>query len=97
MLHRRPARFDILFHALAEAIIRRYWYMQAGFTAQTLRLDRDEIWEAAMHMSRAFQKRTSMDAVAKLAGSEAKKSIFDLEGNMEAVAREATDAMVGRW
>lgn len=94
LLHRQPTRFDALFHSLAESIVRRYWYMQSGFHAQTLRLDRDEIWEAAMHMARAFQKRTSMDAVADLAGKPKAPSIFDLETAFDAVVASGTDAMM---
>ncbi len=94
MLHRQPARFDAIFHALAESVVRRYWYMQSGFHAQTLRLDRDEIWEAAMHMARTFQKRTSMDAVADLADRPKAPSIFDLETAFDAVVASGADAMM---
>lgn len=93
MLHRQPTRFDVLFHALAESIVRRYWYMQSGFHGQTLRLDRDEIWEAAMHMARAFQKQTSMAAVANLAGRTA-PSIFDPDSALDAVVTDGVDAMM---
>lgn len=93
-MHRQPTRFDALFHELAESIVRRYWYMQGGFHAQTLRLDRDEIWEAAMHMARAFQKRTSIDAVADLAGRPKAASIFDLDTALDAVVDIGTDAIM---
>jgi hypothetical protein len=94
MLHRPPTRFDALFHSLAESIVRRYWYMQSGFHNQTLRLDRDEVWEAAMHMARAFQKRTSMDAVADLAGRPMASGIFDLETQFPAAVTSGVDALM---
>lgn len=76
-LHRVPTRWDVLFHQLAEALARRYWYTQPHFQGEFMRLDNDELWEAAMHMSRAFAKQTSLAAVAHMKGPS-ELSIFDL-------------------
>lgn len=94
MLHRKPTRWDVLFHKLADAVIRRYWYCQAHFSQPTFRLDSDELWDAAMQMARAFQKQTSLAAVSQMTG-EKQLSIFDLNSDtLDALAAEARKVML---
>jgi hypothetical protein len=94
MLHRKPTRWDVLFHRFAEALIRRYWYTQAHFTQPTLKLDGDELWDAAMQMARVFQKHTSLAGVSQITGPN-HLSLFDLDPDtIAAVSKEARAVVV---
>ena len=76
-LHRKTVRWDVLFHRLAEAIARRYWYMQGSFQNATLRMSGDQLAEVAIIMSKAFAKQTSLAGISALAGDK-QLSLFDL-------------------
>lgn len=67
-LHRRPTRWDVLFHELAIALIRRYWHAQVSFRSDTLRLSNDELPTVALLLSRGVCRLVSTNAVSDLAG-----------------------------
>ena len=93
-LHRRPVRWDVLLHKLAEAIARRYWHTQVHFRQEILKLETDELWDAAMQMARAFGKQTTFDAIAT-DRQNSRRSIFALEAdNMPLVIDAATEASI---
>ena len=83
-LHRKPTRSDVLFHRLAESLARRYWYTQVHFRQEILRLETDEIWDAAMQMSRAVARDNT------LAAMRGEPSLFTLPAGLDTLAQAAT-------
>jgi hypothetical protein len=63
VLPRHAVRWDVLFHELALALLRRYWHSQGSFKAATLRLENEEIGNAAMLL--ALTVRQAMTQAAR--------------------------------
>ncbi len=80
-----------MLHKLAENLVRRYWYTQAHFQQEMLKLHSDELWEAAIYMARSFGKETARAAVS----DAGEPSIFTADGtNLEKVALSGTNAAI---
>lgn len=94
MLHRRPARWDVLLHKLADAIARRYWYTQPHFTQEIWKLEVEELRELGMLGAREFGRRQSYAAVADLAGGQKRPTILDLPGCAPAKRLSLLDRIV---
>ncbi len=77
-LHRRPTRWDVLFHELSLALIRRYWHAQSSFRSDTLRLSNDELPNVALLLSLGLSRLISTNAVGDLAG-QPRPSLWDTD------------------
>lgn len=77
-LHRRPTRWDVLFHELTSALIRRYWHAQSSCRSETLRLSNDELPTVAILLSLGLSRLISTNAVGDLAGHP-RPSLWDTE------------------
>ena len=77
-LHRRPTRWEVLFHELTLALIRRYWHAQVGCRCDTLRLSNEELPNVALLLSLGLSRLISTNAVGALAG-QPKPSLWDTD------------------
>ena len=77
-LHRRPTRWDVLFHELTLALIRRYWHAQSSCRSDTLRLSNEELPSVALLLSLGLSRLISTNAVGDLAG-QPQPSLWDTD------------------
>ena len=90
-LHRRPTRWDVIFHKLADSLVRRYWYTQAHLGDSVLHVDADELGDVAIHMARSVQILLSLNGVATLAGRPAQPSLWNQDaGQLDALIEQST-------